>query len=53
MINHRKPSYSLLMEDRGQVTKSVIGLLERGAKIFYGSHGGPFTAEEVRKNFAP
>jgi len=51
MINHRKPSYSLLTEDREQVDKSVMSLLERGARIFYGSHGGPFTAEEVRKSF--
>lgn len=53
MINHWKPSYSLFIEDREQVTKSVMSLLERGAKTFYGSHGGPFTSEEVRKSFAP
>jgi hydroxyacylglutathione hydrolase len=53
MINHSKPSYSLFIEDREQVTKSIMVLLERGAKIFYGSHGGPFTADEVRKSFAP
>ncbi len=53
MINHKKPSHSLFAEDKEQVTKSVMLLLERGAKVFYGSHGGPFTAEEVRKSFFP
>jgi hydroxyacylglutathione hydrolase len=53
MINHKKPSHSLFAEDKEQVTKSVMLLLERGAKVFYGSHGGPFTAEDVRKSFFP
>lgn len=53
MINHGKPSHSLFAEDKEQVTRSVGILLERGAKVFYGSHGGPFTAEEVRKSFFP
>lgn len=53
LINHQKPSHSLFAEDKEQVTKSVMMLLERGAKVFYGSHGGPFTADEVRKSFSP
>jgi hydroxyacylglutathione hydrolase len=53
MINHKKPSHSLFAEDKEQAINSVMLLLERGAKVFYGSHGGPFTAEEVRKSFFP
>jgi hydroxyacylglutathione hydrolase len=53
MINHGKPSHSLFAEDKEQASRSVGLLLERGAKVFYGSHGGPFTAEEVRKSFFP
>lgn len=53
LINHQRPSHSLFTEDKEQVTKSVMMLLERGAKVFYGSHGGPFTADEVRKSFSP
>jgi len=53
MINHKKPSHSLFAEDKEQAAKSVMLLLERGAKVFFGSHGGPFKAEEVRKSFFP
>lgn len=53
MINHRKPSQSLFAEDKEQVAKSVKMLLERSAKVFYGSHGGPFTADEIREGFFP
>lgn len=49
--NATKPNYPFFVEDKAKVAESARALLNRGARVFYAAHGGPFSAEDVSRRF--
>lgn len=45
----QKPDLAMFAVDEKELIKSINTILDTGAKVFYGSHGGPFKRESIEK----
>jgi glyoxylase-like metal-dependent hydrolase (beta-lactamase superfamily II) len=47
----RKPAYPLWVKDVRQLRESIKRVMDFSPKVFFSGHGGPFSAEEVKRVF--
>jgi hydroxyacylglutathione hydrolase len=49
LIRRRKPSISAFADDENQVLASIQKMLDQSVNVVYSTHGGPFSADAVRR----
>jgi hydroxyacylglutathione hydrolase len=47
----KKPAYPLWVKDARQLRESIKRVMDFSPKVFFSGHGGPFSAEEVKRVF--
>lgn len=51
MMNRGKPNYPMYADDKAKAYDSIKRIISLSPKTVYTGHGGPFTLDEVKRNF--